>query len=75
MKAPIVIFYHIFCYHNWQEIVVEQLNRLKQSGVYDACSVMFVRLIGSEPDLSEYRKIAKDFRKIHLIGEIENNDH
>ena len=40
MKNMISIVYHCYLVGNWKEIVNEQLNRLKSSGLYDFADII-----------------------------------
>lgn len=74
MNNQIIIFYHVYCYDEWEEIVCEQLIRLKTSNVYDACLAMFVRIIGIDSDVIKCKRLMKEFKKIHYIGDSSIND-
>lgn len=41
----ITIVYHIYCVGQWNDIVQEQLRRVKDSGLYDATDLFFVTAI------------------------------
>lgn len=74
MKHPILIFYHIYAYGDWKYLVEEQLIKLKNSGVYDECLVMFISFIGDDEQLKQYYELIKDFKKAHTIKwSSENN--
>jgi hypothetical protein len=44
---PIYIFYHICCIDNWKEIYTEQMNTIKESGLYDKVEYIFVGILGN----------------------------
>jgi hypothetical protein len=75
MKHPIVIFYHIYCHGKWEELVEGQLRKLRDSGVYDECLSMFVRVIGTPDDIDRYYSLIKGMKKIHTIQADNKNDH
>ena len=74
MKHPIVIFYHIYCYGKWQQLVEKQLRRLQECGVYDECLAMFVRVIGTSENIEKYYSLIKDMKRIHTIQADATND-
>lgn len=74
MKNPILIFYHIYAYGEWNNLVEEQLKKLKDSGVYNECLAMFISFIGDAEQLKQYYELIKDFKKAHTIKlDSENN--
>lgn len=66
------IVYHNFLTGNWKEVVESQLKRLKDSGLYDACDIMWatVNLNGHNED--EYKEVVKDYKKINFDFQINN---
>ena len=78
MKNPIVIFYHIYCFthqhNNWEVTVREQLQKLIDSGLYDACTEIFVRVIGEVDDIKKYYDMSSTMKKIEVICADNNND-
>jgi len=59
------VVYHTFLVNNWKEVILQQLTRLKESGLYDACDVIWttVNLNGNlEQDFNE---VVKDYPKLH----------
>jgi hypothetical protein len=59
--TPIYVFYHIYAYNNWKEIVNEQIESIRNSGLYDACSAIKYSVIcDSYGDLSYIKHILGD---------------
>lgn len=59
----IAIFYHVLQVNNWKEIFVEQMERIKESGLYDAADYIHIGINGSEPTeiISRYEKVKIKF--------------
>lgn len=68
-----LIVYHIFCVNNYLEIVKQQLDRVKASGLYDWCDKMEVTCINKEGNFEDIEKLLKDYSKITL-NKFINND-
>ncbi len=75
---PIVIFYHIYCfnhqYSKWEPIVINQLQKLKDSMLYEKCSLMFIRIIGNDIDVKKCLSLINDMNKIQIIRADDYND-
>lgn len=70
ITKPIHIFYHIFCGPNrWKEIVGEQIEMMKQSGLFEATTTMHFTLIGSAQDLEWFydQFLEEERKKLELI--------
>lgn len=57
--------------HNWlvnhfEEIVTEQLQRLVNSGLYDATEVIYCGVIGSNENYDKFRELIKPYPKIKV---------
>jgi hypothetical protein len=76
MRHPIIIFYHIYAYGDWESMVVEQLNRLRDSGLYGECSAMFISFIGNQENADRYYRLIEPFKKAHTIkiDEVNNKE-
>jgi hypothetical protein len=62
------VVYHTYLINDWKDVVSNQLLRLKKSGLYDACDVIWVtvNLNGNSEDdfnnvVKQYSKLKKDF--------------
>lgn len=47
IQRKIAIFYHVYQYGNWSNLVREQLDLLFSSGLYDACSFIHIGINGA----------------------------
>jgi len=43
---PIYIFMHVCCIENWKEIYLDQINTIKQSGLYEKVDSIYVGILG-----------------------------
>ncbi len=41
LDKPIYVFYHIYCANGWVEILEDQVNLMKESGLYDTAKKLF----------------------------------
>lgn len=69
---PVYGLFHVFCDMGWEDIVKEQIENLKQSGLFEHTDKMFVScIIGSDDDLETLQNIiGKD--KIEIVS-VERN--
>lgn len=66
--TDIQIVYHIATMNNWEDIVWEQLHRVQQSGLGDACRRMTITVVG--PQVDKVHQIVKHFdfsNKMNII--------
>jgi hypothetical protein len=63
----ISVVYHCYLVGNWKEIVNEQLNRLKSSGLYDSADIIEVTVNLDKTDKSEFEK-NRDKRRKHAFA-------
>jgi hypothetical protein len=67
------IVYHCYLVNNWKEIVIKQLTRIKNSGLYDAADLFFTTVNCEENLQDEFKEILKDYNKIQI--EFSENKH
>jgi len=60
----IKVFYHILMINHWESIVLEQLNEMKVSGLYDEADI-YIGALGS--DIDRLRKILKKYPKCDIV--------
>jgi hypothetical protein len=48
LKKPIYVFYHIYCANGWVEILEDQVNLIKESGLYDTAKKLFFVVNGDK---------------------------
>lgn len=58
------IVYHCYLVGNWKKIVLDQLLRLKNSGLYDVSESIYVTVNLSEGTEDEFNELTKDFTKL-----------
>ena len=51
MNQKIVIFWHICQLEHWIEVVKEQINTLKTSGLYDRCDNIYIGFLGKRIEI------------------------
>ena len=73
MKNMISIVYHCYLVGNWKEIVNEQLNRLKSSGLYDSADIIEVTVNLDKTDKSEFEDVVLKYPKLNVEYFTENN--
>jgi hypothetical protein len=66
------IVYHNFLTGNWKTIVTEQLKRLKDSGLYDSCDIMWATVNLNQHKEDEYKEHVKEYDKIQFDFQVNN---
>jgi len=69
-----LIVYHIYCIGNYLEVVNQQLNRLKISGLYGWCDKLEITCINTSGDFNAIEELIKDLNKVTL-NKFINNDY
>ena len=69
-----LIVYHIYCVGNYIEIVTQQLNRLKTSGLYDWCDKLEITCINTSGDFDAIEKLVNNLDKVTL-NKFTNNSY
>jgi hypothetical protein len=67
-----LIVYHIYCVGNYVELVTQQLNRLKTSGLYNWCDKLEITCTNTEGDFSKIEELIKDLSKANLQKQTVN---
>jgi len=62
----ISVVYHCYLVGNWKEIVNEQLNRLKSSGLYDSADIIEVTVNLDKTDKSEFENVVSNYPKLNV---------
>jgi hypothetical protein len=62
----ISVVYHCYLVGNWKEIVNEQLNRLKSSGLYDSADIIEVTVNLDKTDKSEFENVVSNYTKLNV---------
>lgn len=66
ISSKIGIVYHCFLTGNWKEIVREQLQRLKQSGLYDEAGIIWVTVNLNNESEDTFRNEVSEYTKINI---------
>ena len=68
IRRPIYGVYHVYCARGWQGLVSAQLKRLRESGLLDASSKLYVSIIAPDKkDVGAFLRIA-DSDKVELVA-------
>ncbi len=67
-KPEIHIFIHVCTINNWKPILLEQLNRIHASGLYDACKSISLGVLG-DGNMSNF---AKKYPKLTILFQSPN---
>lgn len=68
----IVVVYHAFLVNNWKELTIEQLERLKKSGLYDRADEIWMTINVGESNEDEIVDFFKGYSKLNLDIHKEN---
>jgi hypothetical protein len=68
-----LVVYHIYCVGNYLEVVKQQLERLKASGVYDWCDKLEITCINTKDTFEDIESLIKGLDKVNLSKFTENN--
>ena len=68
----IVGFMHVCMINNWLEIITEQLEIMKDSGLYDEMRVLNVGAVGNEENLRTLQSFVKRNRKLDIAVYSDN---
>jgi hypothetical protein len=68
-----LIVYHIYCVGNYLEVVEQQLNRLKTSGLYDWCDKLEITCVNGLNEFNDVENLVKDLDKVVLNKFVSNN--
>ncbi len=63
---PIYHFFHCYFKNHWSELVVDHINNLILSGLYDRMESMTIGCVGSEENLKELQDIIAPLSKITI---------
>lgn len=59
LGLPIIGVYHVMCINDWQQMVKEQIEELKKSGLYERMKTLYLSVVTSnEEDLSFLQELA-----------------
>lgn len=67
------IVYHIYCVGNYLDIVNSQINRLKESGLYDWCDIMEVTCIDVDKKYDGIDQIFEGMDKVNMFKTHRNS--
>jgi len=63
----IIIVYYCFLVNHWKDLVIEQLNRIKKSGLYDKCDEFWVMVTQLDIPPEEFTELVKDYEKLKIV--------
>lgn len=72
MKKRIFGYYHVLMVNHYMDIVLEQLQLLKDSGLYDAVDKIYIGCLGGYEELKILMQHLRDYPKI-IISEYSTN--
>jgi len=70
-KGDVHIFYHIACLNNWRQIVERQLNRIKNSELYDVVKNIHCFLISPQDEKEKNVNFVENFSNKIIIEHVE----
>ena len=72
---PIYAFSHNYLINNWEEILVEQLISLRNSGLYDELTTLFMYVYGDDDSVNRFYDMINSYDELFRITvvRIENN--
>ena len=69
-ELPVYGIYHIFCDKDWQKMVSGQIAHLKNSGLFERSTKLYVSIIArNDEDIAELRRIVGDDSKLEIIAD------
>lgn len=66
------IVYHTFLINDWKSLVLEQLNRLKKSGLYDEADIIWVTVNLNGLSENEFKEHVSEYEKLNIEYHINN---
>lgn len=67
------VVYHTFLVNDWRDVITKQLLRLKESGLYDTCDVIWVTVNLNGNSEEDFNDLVKDYSKIQREFHINNS--
>lgn len=74
MTKKIYGYWHVWCVNHYAEIVREQLEKIVESGLYDASEYIFIGCLGHNEELRTLLEIIKPYPKIVIRDFSTNNN-
>jgi hypothetical protein len=68
-EPRLYVYYHCFLIAGWQELVLEQMARLRRCGLYAVADRLVIGLIGSPYDISTAMGLLQDGNKVVFLRE------
>lgn len=69
----IYVVYHCYLVNNWKSLIIEQLDRLVKSGLYDAAEEVWVTVILNTEKEETFRELVKKYKKLKFNIEVNNS--
>lgn len=67
METPIKIYYHVYAVNHYLDIIREQLECIKESGLYEECEEINIGFLGTKEALEKARDVFIFYPKIKYI--------
>lgn len=75
-EKMIIVVYHCYLINNWQEVVTQQLARLKNSGLYDVADSIYVTINAEKKEQEKFVTLTKKYKKLQIeFFESNNYEH
>lgn len=69
LERPVYGFYHIYCVHDWERIVREQIARIHRSGLYDLTDCIYVSAIAvDDADVAILKKLLPEKYNLLILS-------
>lgn len=75
LDKPIYLFGHNYLINDWKDILLEQLNKIKVSGLYYNSQRIFMCGYGENEEWSEFTKIISEYDDSNKITLIRHDDN
>jgi hypothetical protein len=66
-QKPVKIFYHIYCNENTKPIVIDQINKITFSGLYEKTQQIFCFITGKQNYISDIAQLIQKCGKKYLV--------
>lgn len=73
-QNPVKIFYHIYCNENTKQIVIDQINKIMFSGLYEKTRQIFCFITGQEKYIYEIAEIIQKSGKKYMVVAVGIDD-
>lgn len=60
-------FWHIYMVNNFVQVIEEQLNMMKDSGLYDAAEQIMIGLVGDKSQVDHVKNVIQKYHKLKIV--------